>query len=131
MDNFFGFNFFCFCVFLVHSTMVSVLQSASVERFDVSRMRDFLPRVISLCTASQNKFWTSKHTNLAVSPQMSPPPSFKKHLIRDIPASYEHVMTMHQGSKPVQTSFIRLIREQVLLPWLFEKMTVVIEPNVV
>ena len=30
-----------FWVFLVHPTVVSVLLSASVERFDVSRMRDF------------------------------------------------------------------------------------------
>ena len=30
-----------FCVFLVHPTVVSVLLSASVERFFVSRMRDF------------------------------------------------------------------------------------------
>ena len=36
------FNFFVgFCVFLVHPTVVSVLLSASVERFDVYRMRDF------------------------------------------------------------------------------------------
>ena len=34
--------FFSFCVFLVHPTLVSVLLSASVKRFDVSRMRDFL-----------------------------------------------------------------------------------------
>ena len=31
-----------FGVFLVHPPMVSVLLSASVERFSVSRMRDFL-----------------------------------------------------------------------------------------
>ena len=35
------FPFSYFCVFLVHPTVVSVLLSASVERFDVSRMRDF------------------------------------------------------------------------------------------
>ena len=34
--------FFGFCVFLVHPTVASVLLSASVERFDVSRMRDLL-----------------------------------------------------------------------------------------
>ena len=34
--------FFGFCVFLIHPTVVSVLLSASVERFNVSRMRDFL-----------------------------------------------------------------------------------------
>ena len=33
--------FFGCCVFLVHPTVVSVLLSASVERFDVSRMQDF------------------------------------------------------------------------------------------
>ena len=35
--------FFCFffCVFLVHPTVASVLLSALVKRFDVSRMRDF------------------------------------------------------------------------------------------
>ena len=39
---FFPFLFFCgFCVFLVHPTGVSVLLSALVEKFDVSRMRDF------------------------------------------------------------------------------------------
>ena len=38
----FPFKFFLgFCVFLVHPTVISVLLSASVERFDVSRMRDF------------------------------------------------------------------------------------------
>ena len=44
-DNFFRFfplTFLGFCIFLVDPTMVSVLLSASVERFDVSRMRDFL-----------------------------------------------------------------------------------------
>ena len=35
------FLFFGFCVFLVHPTVASVLLSASVERFDVSRMWDF------------------------------------------------------------------------------------------
>ena len=34
-------NFFWFRVFLVHPTVASVLLSASVERFNVSRMRDF------------------------------------------------------------------------------------------
>ena len=34
-------NFFGFCVFLVHPTVASLLLSASVKRFDVSRMRDF------------------------------------------------------------------------------------------
>ena len=40
----FGFNsfFWVFCVFLVHPTVLSVLLSASVERFDVSRMREKL-----------------------------------------------------------------------------------------
>ena len=33
--------FFGFCLFLGHPTVVSVLLSASVERFDVSLMRDF------------------------------------------------------------------------------------------
>ena len=33
--------FFGFCVFLVHPNVVSVQLSALVERFDVSRMRDF------------------------------------------------------------------------------------------
>ena len=33
--------FFGFCVFFVHPTLVSVLLSASVKRFDVSRLRDF------------------------------------------------------------------------------------------
>ena len=35
-------DFFRFWVFLVHPTVESVLLSASVERFFVSRMRDFL-----------------------------------------------------------------------------------------
>ena len=40
--DFFPFLFcFGFCVFLVHPTVVSVPLSALVERFDVSRMRDF------------------------------------------------------------------------------------------
>ena len=34
-------DFFCFWVFFVHPTVVSVLLSASVERCFVSRMRDF------------------------------------------------------------------------------------------
>ena len=34
--------FFGSCVFLVNPTVVSVLLSASVERFNVSRIRDFL-----------------------------------------------------------------------------------------
>ena len=43
LDNYFLFKFFFgFCVFLVHPIVVSVLLSASAERFDVSRMRDFL-----------------------------------------------------------------------------------------
>ena len=33
--------FFGFCVFLVHPTVALVLLSAWVERFNVSRMRDF------------------------------------------------------------------------------------------
>ena len=41
MDYFFRFIFFGFCVFLIHPTVVSVLLSASVERFNVSRMQDF------------------------------------------------------------------------------------------
>ena len=42
LDNFFRFGKkLGFWVFLVHPTVVSVLLSASVERFDVSRMRDF------------------------------------------------------------------------------------------
>ena len=36
--------FFGFYVFLVHPTVVSVLLSASVEKFDVSCMRDFFDR---------------------------------------------------------------------------------------
>ena len=46
--KFFGFGlffpfkfFFGFCVFWVHPTVALVLLSISVERFDVSRMRDF------------------------------------------------------------------------------------------
>ena len=42
MDDFFRFSKnLGFWVFLVHPTVVSVLLSASVERFFVSRMRDF------------------------------------------------------------------------------------------
>ena len=45
LDCFSVINFFGFCLFLVHSTvasvLLSVLLSASVERFDVSCMRDF------------------------------------------------------------------------------------------
>ena len=35
-------NMYFFCVFLVHNTVALVLLSASVERFDVSHMWDFL-----------------------------------------------------------------------------------------
>ena len=44
MDDFFRFSKkLGFWVFLVHPTVVLVLLSASVERFFVSRMRDFFP----------------------------------------------------------------------------------------
>ena len=44
MDDFFRFSKkLGFWVFLVHPTAVSVLLSALVERFFVSRMRDFFP----------------------------------------------------------------------------------------
>ena len=36
--------FVVFCVFLVHPTVVSVLLSALVKRFDVSCMQDFFNR---------------------------------------------------------------------------------------
>ena len=38
----FNFFFFGFCLFLVHPTVLSVLLSESVEKFDVSHSRDFL-----------------------------------------------------------------------------------------
>ena len=48
MDDFFRFSKnLGFWVFLVHTTVVSVLLSASVERCFVSRMRDFLKWVRS------------------------------------------------------------------------------------
>ena len=48
MDYFSVFNIFCgFCVFLVF--VVSVLRSTLVERFDVSRTRDFFVPAIVIC----------------------------------------------------------------------------------
>ena len=44
-ELFFSVKFFFYCVFLVHPIVVLVLLSASVERFYVSRMRDFFRTV--------------------------------------------------------------------------------------
>ena len=61
LDNFFRLFFliffFGFCVFFVHPSVVSVLLSALVERFYVSRMRDFLLLlVLSLISAHIERF---------------------------------------------------------------------------
>ena len=61
MDDFFRFSKkIGFGVFLVHPTVVSVLLSASVERFFVSRMRDF-------CTNT----WDFTHSDIPFSLQKS------------------------------------------------------------
>ena len=50
LDEFFRFSKkFCFCVFLVHPTMVLVLLSAWVERCFVGHMRDLKKNWMKLC----------------------------------------------------------------------------------
>ena len=73
MDNFFRFYFyfiFGFCVFLVHPTVALVLLPASVERFDVSCLRDFfiaqrleLIKFIDYLCVNCQKSEFLKHTN--------------------------------------------------------------------
>ena len=54
--SFFFCFFFGFGVFLVHPTVVLVLLSALVKRFDVSRMRDFFKQIgfLSIPCAPEN-----------------------------------------------------------------------------
>ena len=61
---------FCFCVFLVHPTVASVLLSASVERFDVSRMRDFLQMYLSISMRKARKKRLTKRVGTEMLPLM-------------------------------------------------------------